>query len=297
MRVAFIGCVEFSFRTLEHVMALKEAEVVGVVTRSESPFNADFRSLEPLAKEAGISTFIAKGNDQREMARWLEELKPDVIYCFGWSYLLKEDILGVPPLGVIGYHPAALPKNRGRHPIIWPLALGLKETASTFFFMDEGADSGDILSQKATAIEDGDDAATLYDKLTALSLEQIGEFTSQLASGSFPKVRQDHSKANCWRKRTEKDGLIDWRMSSRTIHNLIRALTRPYVGAHCIYNDEDMKIWKSEVVDTLYGDTQNIEPGKVLEAEGRDVVVKCGEGALKLTLHEFKVLPEKGVYL
>ena len=51
-------------------------------------------------------------------------------------------------MGILGYHPSLLPFNRGRHPIIWALALGLKETGSTFFFMDENADTGDIVSQK-----------------------------------------------------------------------------------------------------------------------------------------------------
>jgi len=64
------------------------------------------------------------------------------------SSLLKKELLSLPPNGVLGYHPAKLPQNRGRHPLIWSLVLGLEESASTFYFMDEGADSGDILSQK-----------------------------------------------------------------------------------------------------------------------------------------------------
>lgn len=47
---------------------------------------------------------------------------------------------------LIGFHPANLPQNRGRHPIIWALFLSLQETASTFFMMDEDTDSGDIIS-------------------------------------------------------------------------------------------------------------------------------------------------------
>ena len=70
----------------------------------------------------------------------------------GWSRIIGKELLAVPPKGIVGYHPAALPANRGRHPIIWALALGLKETASTFFFMDNGADSGPIISQKSLII-------------------------------------------------------------------------------------------------------------------------------------------------
>lgn len=297
MNIVLIGCVEFSYMTLKQLLTLKDIKIVGIITRKESAFNADFHSLEPLAIEHGIPCFIAKGNNQDDMADWLSKLKPDAIYCFGWSYLLNESVLQIPSFGVIGYHPAALPKNRGRHPIIWALALGLKETASTFFFMDEGADSGDILSQKMVQIDLNDDASSLYRKLIEIAKGQISEFTPQLAANDFPKIPQDHSQANYWRKRTKNDGQIDWRMSARCVYNLVRALTHPYVGAHCIYNSGEIKVWKTEIIDLESTDIENIEPGKVLQVDGQNILVKCGEGVLKLTGHEFKTLPMQGDYL
>ncbi|MBZ0156713.1 MAG: formyl transferase [Alphaproteobacteria bacterium] len=297
MNIVLIGCVEFSYTSFKHLLTLKDINVVGIITCRKSVFNADFRSLEPLAIEKKIPYFIANGNNQDEIATWLSELKPDVIYCFGWSYLLKEKILKMPRLGVIGYHPAALPKNRGRHPIIWALALGLKETASTFFFMDEEADSGDILSQKTLPIDEGDDALTLYSKLSAVAIEQISEFTLHLKNNDFPRITQDHSKANYWRKRAKIDGQIDWRICSRGIYNLVRALTRPYVGAHCIFGSEEIKIWKTEVVDPQTKDFDNQEPGKVLQVDGLNIVVKSGDGALRIIDHEFKTFPKEGSYL
>jgi len=143
-------------------------------------------------------------------------------------------MLAAAPLGVVGFHPAALPANRGRHPLIWSLALGLEQTASTFFFMDAGADSGDILLRRALAIDPTDDARTLYDKVCACALEQITQFVSQLANGSFAREPQAHAQANIWRKRGMADGKIDWRMSAVSVHNLVRALAKPYVGAHLL---------------------------------------------------------------
>lgn len=297
MKIVFIGCVQFSHATLEHLLTLKEADVVGVITKRESPSNDDFRSLEPVAQRAGISCFLTTGNDQVAMIDWLKNLKPDIVYCFGWSLLLTRNILSIPRLGVVGYHPAALPKNRGRHPIIWTLALGLRKTASTFFFMDEGADSGDILSQRHLTLDQTDDASTLYQRLTAIAVEQITEFTAQLASNTYSRIKQDHTKANYWRKRTKYDGQIDWRMSARCIHNLVRALTRPYPGAHCRFKAEEIKIWKTQIIEPPLIELDNIEPGKILDTNGSHIVVKCGEGALKLLDHEFRHIPERGAYL
>ncbi|MFH1070328.1 MAG: formyltransferase family protein [Candidatus Glassbacteria bacterium] len=297
MRLVFIGCVEFSWTALERVLELGPVvQLAGVATRSESSFNADFRSLTPLAAKAGVPCFLADGREQSEMAQWLASLRPEVIYCFGWSHLLRKDVLSIPPLGVVGYHPAALPKNRGRHPIIWSLVLGLKETASTFFFMDEGADSGDILDQRRVTIEDSDNAGSLYGKLTAVALEQIADFTPRLAAGRYTRKPQDHSRANYWRKRSRADGCIDWRMSARSICNLVRALAAPYQGAHCLAGGRELKIWRAELVEPDR-DLSNIEYGKILAVEPPGFTVKCGEGTVRIIEHEFDVLPEVGDYL
>jgi len=296
MRIVFIGCVQFSFEMLKHlILNVSEGEVVGVVTRRQSRFNADFSPLDSLAEELNVPCYYADETNQNKMADWVKKLKPDVIYCFGWSFLLKRDIIDIPPIGIIGYHPAALPANRGRHPIIWALALGLSKTASTFFFIDEGTDTGDILSQVFVSIEEKDDALSLYKKLISVSLLQVEEITKVLAKNNYLRVPQDHSCANYWRKRTVEDGKIDWRMPARGIYNLVRALTRPYIGAHCIYKSQEVKIWRTEITDLEY---RNIEHGKVITIEeGSTILIKCGDGVLRLVDHEFETLPKVGEYL
>ena len=294
MRIVFIGCVATSQAFLEATLAVPEAEVVGVVTRSASRFNADFAPLAPTAEAHQIPCFMADGNDQAAMAAWIRGRKPQVIYCFGWSYLLKREVLELAPLGVIGYHPAPLPKGRGRHPIIWSLALGLAETASSFFFMDEGADTGDLLSQQPVPVHADDDAASLYNRLLHVGRKQVQHFTRQLALGDYPRRPQDHAAASTWRKRGPADGEVDWRMSARSIYNLIRALARPYVGAHCVWNEQEIKLWASTCAAI---DAPFAEPGRVLAADAGGIVVKCGEGAIRLTQHAFDTLPEVGTYL
>ena len=297
MKVVLIGCVDFSHHTLEHILTLKEVQLTGVITRKASPVNADFRSLEPLARRAGVPCLFAEGTSEDLTAAWLEGLAPDVVYCFGWSSLLKRRILEIPRLGVVGYHPAALPKNRGRHPIIWALALGLTKTASTFFFMDEGADSGDILSQEPITITPADDALSLYGKCVAVALRQITTFTGQLADGRYPRVPQNHGEANRWRRRSMRDGAIDWRMTSTCLYNLVRALTHPYVGAHFVYDGREIKVWRAEVVDDAFPGRENLEPGKILYADPQGVVVKCGQGVLRLLDHGLDSPVKEGEYL
>lgn len=293
MRIVFIGAVKFSQSALECLIAIK-ADVVGICTLQSSRANADHVDLGFLGEKHQIPTHYADDINSTISLKWIEERAPDIIFCFGWSRLLRDELLRLAPLGVIGFHPSALPANRGRHPLIWPLVLGLERTASTFFFMDAGADTGDILSQRELAIDPLDDAGTLYSKVTALAISQIEEFMPTLAARTFLRIKQDEGCASTWRKRQRSDGIIDWRMSARSIHNLVRGLSRPYVGALFVHDGNEVKVWKTAVMKNV---PDNIEPGKVCELSHAGVIVKCGEDAICLLETEPVFSTAVGAYL
>jgi methionyl-tRNA formyltransferase len=294
LRILFIGAVDFSRSCLEHLVA-RGAQVVGVIGRSSSSVNSDFSRLDDIAKVAGIPYLEANKINSEETAAWIMERAPDIGFCFGWSQLIGAKVLAIPRLGIVGYHPAMLPQNRGRHPLIWALALGLQETGSTFFFMDEGADSGDILSQRPLPVLAEDDAGSLYARMTETALDQISEFLPQLQSGNFERFAQEDALANVWRKRTAEDGCIDWRMPAENIHNLVRALAPPYPGATIRVDGSDITVRKSVVLDTFVPD--NFEPGRVLSVDGRAISIVCGVGAIRLLDHDFLCMPIVGSVL
>lgn len=293
MKILFVGTVEFSYKALEKLIELK-AELVGVCTKDKSNFNSDFADLTPLCKENKIPYKCVDDINSKENIEWINTLNPDIIFCFGWSSLIKKELLNLPIMGVIGYHPASLPQNRGRHPLIWALVLGLKQSASTFFFMQEGADDGDILSQEEFEILYEDDAKSLYNKVSKVALNQIESFLPKLQNNSFQRTKQNHDKANIWRKRGKADGKIDFRMTSNAIYNLVRALAKPYVGAHIEYKGQDISVWKVEEINF---DKNNIEFGKVLENDDNTITVRTYDKAIKIIEHDFKELPKVGEYL
>lgn len=293
MRILFMGAVQLSYHALTTVLEAK-GNVVGCITQPDAGINSDYMDISSICELKGIPLFKTSDVNCADAMDWARNLEPDIVFCFGWSRLLKKDFLMLPPLGVIGYHPAELPKNRGRHPLIWALALGLDSTASTFFFMDEGADSGDILSQEPIEIRQTDTASDLYERVVATAQRQIRDFLPKLELNDYSRVSQNHAHANYWRKRCSADGKIDFRMADRSIYNLVRALTHPYVGAHLVYKNKEVKIWRAEVVGCNLG---NIEPGKILSQRDSGIVVKCGAGAVWLDCTEFDSMPIVGEYL
>jgi len=279
MRVIVIGAVQFTLEMLK-VIQEQEIELVGVVTAESSPGNSDYVDLIPFCKQNNVPCHNTNDVNSDDSIERINSMGGDVIFCLGWSRLIKSKVLNITRGGVIGYHPALLPKNRGRHPLIWALVLGLEQTGSTFFFMDEGADSGDIISQEVINISKVDDAGALYQKIIKSAKRQIIFIIKSLLDGNCRGVSQDDRFANSWRKRGEKDGEIDWRMSAQSIHNLIRSLTKPYVGAHFNVSGKVYKVWSSCLLDI--SDIDNVEPGKVLSSNESEITIKCGEGAISL---------------
>lgn len=293
MKIIFFGAVQFSAAMLSHVLQRGDS-IVGVCAGPASFGNADYADLEPLAMSAGVPVKRVDDANHPETLAWVKAHKPDVIFCFGWSRLIRRPLLELAPMGVIGFHPSLLPFNRGRHPLIWALARGLSVTGSTFFFMDEGADTGDILSQKKVTITKEETASTLYKKILNTATRQIDEWIPALASASYARQPQRVSEGNFWRKRSERDGEIDWRMADEGIYNLVRALSPPYPGATFRVEQKTFIVWKVEIVDSI---AENLEPGKVISVGAPGPVVKAGRGAIRLLETEPKIDLQENQYL
>lgn len=292
MRYLFIGCVESSYRLLKILLEHK-VNIAGVLTKRESNFNSDFVDLVPLCKCYNIDWIQIENINDDESKEFILKKRAEVGLCLGWSQLVKSDVIDMFSFGIIGFHPAKLPYNRGRHPLIWALMLGLEETASTFFMIDKTADTGDIISQELVDIAYEDDAASLYDKVMQKAEIQICEIVDDIENKKLIKTKQVVG-GNEWRKRGKMDGVIDWRMSTRAIYNLVRSLTRPYIGASFLYNEKEYKVWK---VEEIFNDTyRNIEPGKVLELTDDYVDIKAYNGVIRLLEFE-KVELKIGEYL
>ena len=293
MKILFIGSVSLSASFLNELILMNQ-KIVAVFTSSKTSINSDHYAMESIAYKYDIPCYFTDDINSYRDTKIIEDLNPDIIFCFGWSRLLQSRILSVPRLGTIGFHPAELPANRGRHPIIWALVLGLQKTASTFFYINEGIDSGDIVDQEIVEILPEDDANILYEKIRNTAIKQLNKFVPKLIDGKLKTIPQNSESTNYWRKRSKNDGIIDWRMSSTAIYNLIRALTKPYPGASFFYKNKEYKALQSKIHQIKL---TNIEPGKVLKVEKNSLIVKTGDSAIEILKIEPNLKISRGDYL
>lgn len=280
MKIGFIGGVEFSHALLSTILENGfDVKIVFSYDESKKSLYSDYALFDDLTKKYNIPLKKINNINESENIEIIKKIKPDLLLVMGWSQILKNEILRIPEIGVIGSHPTELPKYRGRAPIPWSIIKGLKQSALTLFYIDEGVDDGDILDQVKFSINDDDDASTLYKKMTEIGQSMIIKNLKLLETKSAVRTKQDESKfIENWNKRTPEDGLIDWSNTSEEIHRLIRASTHPYPGAFTFFRKTKITIWKASI------ENDRIETGLISKISHNGVQIGTGDGSILLKL-------------
>ena len=122
----------FSHALLSKILE-KNFDVKMIFTYNDSKkiFYSDFSSFDSIATKYDIPLQKVNNINDIENIELIKKIKPDLILVLGWSQLLKNEILSIPNITVIGSHPTELPKYRGRAPIPWTILKELKESALT----------------------------------------------------------------------------------------------------------------------------------------------------------------------
>lgn len=260
MRIAALSSTAFGHRCLEEgVLQAPGVDLVGILTTprqieisySEKPVSiSTHTAFTDLAAQARCEVVELRGQvTAAAYGRPLEQWRPDLLLVLGWYYNVPRKVRARAPLGCAGIHASLLPEYRGGAPIPWAIINGEPETGVTFFYFDDGVDSGDVIAQARFPIGDADTCATVYAKATEASVKILREYLPQIATGAAPRLPQDESQATCFPQRKPEDGEIDWSWDARRIRNFIRAQTRPYPGAFTYLQGKKVTIWDADVVD------------------------------------------------
>jgi methionyl-tRNA formyltransferase len=148
--------------------------------------------------------------------------------------------------------------------------------------IDEGMDTGDILTQRAVPVSDtcstGELEEWLADEGATLLMETIGGYVS----GEITPRSQSSEGVSYAPRISKEEGRISWKNHALEIHNRVRAMN-PWPVAHSLFRGETLKVWRTEVGEhSEVSETHPLEGTVVEIAEGR-VMIRC-EGFSNLNL-------------
>ena len=282
MKTILIGAVTTTRRVLETMVEVNfPISYVFSLDDAVSENVSDYDPVFKTAEKFNVPYKKFKKINDEENVKIIREIDPDYIFVIGLSQLVKDDIIKVAKKGVIGMHPAPLPKYRGRASNIWQHLLGEKKSALSIFFIDDGIDSGDILAQEPFEIADDDYCQDVCDKADEAAVVAMKRVLTQMLDGTLKPVKQNDEEATYTLKRSPEDGLIDWNQSIKDIHLLIRAISRPYPGAFSLYDGKSkIIIYKAEMLPNKRYIGFN---GQIAEIREDSFDVVCKDGLLRVT--------------
>lgn len=281
LRIVVAGGVGSTRLTLEALIR-HGADVVGALQlRPESEHTVTgFDPLDRIAEPAGIPCVNFRNINDAEIVQQVRDWQPDLMFVVGLSQLVRDDMMSIPRLGSVGFHPTFLPAGRGRAPLAW-LTLDNAPGAATFFLIDDGVDSGPIFVQQPFEVTPDDYAGDVAARLAAAITVALDRWLPELLSGSWDPKPQDEVLATYHGRRGPDDGLIDWHRPAFELHALIRATSTPHPGAYTWANDRKLIVWRAELENHL---PWRGAVGRVLliDAE-RGALIQAGDGLIWMT--------------
>ena len=228
MKVIFAGDREISERVLGYLLEQGVEPLALLVPAAGKASHAD--RLAALCPHLGPER-ILRGTAfrQSEGLSLLRQLGPDYIVSIHFPYVMPEEVLAIPRVGVLNLHPAFLPYNRGWHTPSWAI-LDQTPIGATLHFMDAGVDTGDIVHQARLDVSPGDTAHSLYARLGQLEMDVFAAAWPQLASGVFPRTPQNRSEGTFHTRQDLFDDAVqrielDERTRAGDLIRKLRALT------------------------------------------------------------------------
>lgn len=298
MRIAFFGATDLGYQCCNQLLEMGE-EVVGIFSIPQNfrisyapngVHNVTFRSFEDMASTHHIPlVYVTKKMGASEYLDVLREWQPDFGLVIGWYYMIPQTVRQLFPKAVGGIHASLLPKYRGGAPLVWAIINGETKAGVSFFYFEDGVDTGDIIAQNTVSITLDDTIKTVYDKVTHASLDLIQTHVPRIRNGTALRLAQNHTEATLFPQRAPEDGMIDWyRLSATQVYNWIRAQTRPYPGAFTVLNGHKVTLWRASL-SVLQA--QELRPGVIVTPvpETPDACgIGCADGRL-IYVHEVEV--------
>jgi methionyl-tRNA formyltransferase len=232
------------------------------------------------ATEQGIPVSQPESLKQPSLVAELRSLKPGAIIAAAYGLLFPPEILALPAHGCINVHASLLPRWRGAAPIQAAILTGDRETGISLMHMEKGLDTGPVYVQRPLAIQAGETAGSLQDRLAVLGGEVLTAHLPAILEGRMETLPQDDRLATFAGKIDKDATRLDFRRQASELERRVRAYN-PEPGAWFMLDGERVKCWAAETVAASRGSEP--APAGTITASGRHgIEVACGQGIIRL---------------
>lgn len=277
LKIIFAGTPEISKIILENIIK-NDMDVSLVLTQPDRPAGRGMKlmpsSVKELALQHGIEVFQPTGfRKDPDAINKIRETNADIMVVVAYGLILPKELLSVPRLGCVNIHVSILPRWRGAAPIQRAVLEGDIETGIAIMQMDDGLDTGDVLSLEKIAIDNKETSGSLHNKLAEIGANKIVEFL--INYDKFTPQKQSEIGISYAHKLTKDEARINWHESAELIERGVRGYN-PFPGAFSFLDGVLHKIWSADVIN----ENHNHVVGTIIKANEKELYIACGNNSV-----------------
>jgi methionyl-tRNA formyltransferase len=244
MRLVFMGTPDFAVPILDS-LAHRGHEIAAVYTQPDRPAGRGRGiALSPVKKKAledGLVVRQPVSLRQLEEVQTLAGLRPDVVVVAAYGKLLPQSVLDIPRFGCLNVHPSLLPRHRGPSPVAGAILAGDEVTGVSIMLLDEGMDTGPVLTQEKVPVSPQDTTGSLTAKLSEIGARLLTQTLPLWTEGKILPRPQENEEATYSKAITKESGRIDWQLPALDIWRQVRAF-QPWPGCGTTWKGRLLKI-------------------------------------------------------
>jgi len=201
---------------------------LGLDSRAPAGANERIVAASPLG-DAGGPVFYSDALYEEATLERLRALEVDLIVLAWWPYIIRRELIALPRVGCLNFHPSFLPYNRGKHYNFWAI-VEESPFGVTLHWVNERIDAGEIAFQSRIETSWEDTGATLYQKAQREIVRLFVEKFPEIKAGRIPRVPQEPGRGSFHLARELEEASrveLDEAYTARRLLNVLRARTFP----------------------------------------------------------------------
>lgn len=270
-RILFVGIPDMAYVCLDGLLA-SGVNIVGVMGPKKS--HSTYENFKQFALARNMNFIEWDNLKDPQFLEHIKSLHFDAAVVASFNYKIPKELLEIPAAGFINIHPSLLPKYRGGNPYSSVIMNGEEETGVTIHFMDEGFDTGDIITQKRVPLSPIETMGTLFNRLNLLGMQMLTGVLRDFEKGDLPRYKQPQGEFITGQSIKDEDLFIDYSKSVNEIDRFIRALN-PFLIASTTFRSNMIKIFTADVVNA---DSSKYPAGSIAAVEEDKFYIAAGNG-------------------